>query len=230
MKCVVLQPSYIPWRGYFHQIQKADLFVFYDEVNFDKDGWRNRNRVKTANGTRWLTIPVTGDPDHLLHMTPINQVRICQDQPWRAAHWKTLLYSYSKAPHFKRYAPLLEPFYQVAPPLLSEFVIDLTQALARELKISHTRFAKSSDIGSVGTKTDRLIHLLKAVGATHYITGPAAKSYMEESKFEAAGITIEYMVYHYPEYDQLHPPFDPGVSVLDLLFMKGPDAPRYIWD
>jgi hypothetical protein len=230
MNCVILQPSYIPWRGYFHLIQKAALFIFYDEVNFDKDGWRNRNRIKTAQGTRWLTIPVTAGPHRQLHTTPISQVEISQDQAWRSTHWKTLQHSYSKAPHFKRYAPLLEPFYQADHLLLSEFVIALTQLVTQELGIRHTRFVKSSDIGSFGTKTDRLINLLTAVGATHYVTGPAAKSYMDESKFEAAGITIEYMVYDYPEYEQLYPPFDPQVSILDLLFMKGPDASRYIWD
>ncbi len=229
MNCVVLQPSYIPWRGYFHQIHKADLFVFYDDVNFDKDGWRNRNRVKTGQGTKWLTIPVTAGPHKQLHTTPIHQVQICQDQSWNSAHWKTLQHSYSKAPYFKHYAPLLEPYYQKPYSLLSEFLMELTQALAHELGIHHTRFAKSSDIGSSGTKTDRIIGLLKAVGATHYITGPTARSYMDESQFEAAGITTEYMVYDYPDYDQLYPPFDPKVSILDLLFMKGPDASRYIW-
>jgi hypothetical protein len=229
MDCVILQPSYIPWRGYFHLIKKAALFIFYDEVNFDKDGWRNRNRVKTAQGVRWLTIPVTAGPHRDLHTTPINQVAICRDQPWRATHWRTLQHSYSKAPYFKHYAPLLEPFYQAEHLLLSEFVISQTKALAQELGIRNTRFIESSAIGSVGTKTDRLINLLTSVGATNYLSGPSAKNYIDESQFEAAGITVEYMTYDYPVYGQLYPPFDPQVSILDLLFMKGPEAPRYIW-
>jgi WbqC-like protein family len=229
MNCVILQPSYIPWRGYFHQIQKADLFIFYDDVNFDKNGWRNRNRVKTANGTKWLTIPVTAGQDRQLHTTPINQVQICQDQPWKATHWRTLRHSYSKAPFFKRYAPLLEPIYQTDSGLLSDFVINLTRLLTQTLGIDHTRFVKSSDVATFGAKTERLIGLLTAVGATHYITGPAARSYMDESLFHAVGITTEYMQYDYSDYDQLYPPFDPAVSILDLLFMKGPDASRYIW-
>jgi hypothetical protein len=229
MNCVILQPSYIPWRGYFHQIQRADLFIFYDDVNFDKDGWRNRNRVKTAHGTKWLTIPVTTAQDRQLHTTPINQVQICQDQPWKAAHWRTLQHSYSKAPFFKQYAPLLEPFYQMDSLLLSELLINLTKVLTQALGIGHTRFARSSDLVASGTKTERLIEILAGVGATHYITGPAARNYMDESMFHRAGITIEYMLYEYPEYDQLYPPFDPAVSILDLLFMKGPEASRYIW-
>jgi len=229
MNCVILQPSYIPWRGYFHQIQKADLFIFYDDVSFDKDGWRNRNRIKTAQGTKWLTIPVTAGQHRQLHTTPINQVQICQDQPWKIAHWRTLQHSYAKAAFFKEYASLLEPFYQENSLLLAEFLIKLTQVLTQALGICHTRFARSSEIGASGTKTERLIGLLTAVGATHYITGPAARSYMDESMFHDAGITIEYMQYDYPEYDQLYPPFDPAVSILDLLFMKGPEAPRHIW-
>jgi hypothetical protein len=229
MNCVVLQPSYIPWRGYFHQIQRADLFIFYDDVTFDKDGWRNRNRIKTAHGTKWLTIPVTAGQDRQLHTTPINQVQMCQDQPWRAAHWRTLQHSYSKAPFFKDYAPLLEPFYRKESLLLGEFLMELTQVLTRTLGICHTRFAKSSDFATSGAKTERLIGLLTAVGGTHYITGPAARNYMDESMFHSAGITTEYMQYDYPAYNQLYPPFDPAVSILDLLFMKGPETAQYIW-
>ncbi len=229
MNCVILQPSYIPWRGYFHQIQKADLFIFYDDVTFGGAGWRNRNRVKTADGQKWLTIPVTVPPPGQLHKTPISEVQICNDRQWRTAHWKTLQQSYSKAPHFSRYAPHLETFYQTSHSQFSESVITLTQIMAKELAISGTRFAKSSDIGSVGAKSDRLIHVLKSVGASHYITGPAARNYLDQSLFDAAGITVEYMVYDYPEYEQLYPPYDPAVSILDLLFMKGPEAPRYIW-
>jgi hypothetical protein len=229
MKCVILQPSYIPWRGYFHQIQKADLFIFYDDVAFDKDGWRNRNRIKTANGTRWLTIPVTAEAGRQLHTTPINLIRTCQQPAWKAIHWKTLQHSYSKAPHFKRYAEMLEPFYQHESPLLCEYLIQLTLAISTELGIQGTQFRRSSELGGVGTKTARLINILTSVGATHYISGPAAKSYLDESKFQQAGISVEFMAYGYPDYEQLHPPFDPQVSVLDLLFMAGPQAPNYIW-
>ena len=99
MKCVILQPSYIPWRGYFHQIFKADLFIFYDDVTFDKDGWRNRNRVKTPNGVKWLTVPVTAPAGQQLHQTPIHRVEVCQDQRWQSAHWNTLKHCYSRAPY-----------------------------------------------------------------------------------------------------------------------------------
>jgi hypothetical protein len=124
---------------------------------------------------------------------------------------------------------MIEAFYQAPELLLSDLLIKLTRQLANELGIEHTRFRRSSEIGSEGTKTDRLVRLLTAVGATHYISGPSAKNYLEEFKLEEAGITLEYMAYDYPEYEQLYPPFDSFVSALDLLFMKGPDSPRYIW-
>jgi hypothetical protein len=229
MKCVILQPSYIPWRGYFHQIQKADVFIFYDDVTFDKDGWRNRNRIKTATGSRWLTIPVTAEAGRQLHLTPINRVHTCEQPDWQAVHWKTLQHSYSRAPYFKRYASMLEPYYQEDAPLLCEYLIQLTVAISEKLGIRDTQFRRSSELGGEGSKTDRLISLLRSVGATHYISGPAAKAYLEEPKFQMADISLEYMDYSYREYDQLHPPFDPHVSVLDLLFMAGPLAPDYIW-
>ena len=109
MKAVILQPSYIPWRGYFHQIFKADTFVFYDDVQYDKHGWRNRNQIKTSQGKQWLTIPV-----HSKGVTeglPINQVRIDWSKPWTISHWKAITYAYGRSPFFKQYAPLLESFY-----------------------------------------------------------------------------------------------------------------------
>ena len=228
MTCVILQPSYLPWRGYFHQIQRADVFVFYDDVNYDKHGWRNRNRVKTPNGVQWLTIPVTAllGP---LHHCPINEVRISGDRKWNTKHWKTLVMAYSKAPFFKQYAAKLEPYYHSEPSMLSEFTIALTRCLAQELGIKDTKFIRSSEIGGQRQKTERLIAILKEVGATHYLSGPSAKNYLDEPRFGEVGITLEYMRYEYPEYPQLYPPFDPAVSVLDLLFMTGPDAPQYIW-
>ena len=228
MKCVILQPSYIPWRGVFDQINKADVFVFYDDVQYDKRGWRNRNQIKTPRGRLWLTIPVYSRGAQTEHI-PIHQVRIVWEQPWNRDHWKALQHSYAKAPYFDRYADLLERFYTRQDTLLADFTIDFTVALAGELGIRHTRFLRSSELKVEGQKTDRLIAILKELGADHYISGPSAKDYIEDEKFQAAGIKLEYMVYNYPDYPQLYPPFDPNVSILDLLFTTGPEAPRYIF-
>ena len=104
MKCAILQPSYIPWRGYFHQIQKADVFVFYDDVQYDKHGWRNRNRIKTAGGTQWLTIPVQ-KKGNVAEAREIREIEISWDRPWNRKHLSTLVQSYAKAPCFDKYAP-----------------------------------------------------------------------------------------------------------------------------
>jgi hypothetical protein len=225
---VILQPSYIPWRGVFDQIRRADLFVFYDDVQYDKRGWRNRNQIKSSHGKQWLTIPVYSHGAQTQSIS-IGQIPIVWDSPWNEAHRKAIFHSYSKAPHFDRYRPLLETFYRRRDEFLADFTIDFTVALARELGNSHTRFMRSSEIPGIdGQKTDRLIQILQAVEATHYISGPSASDYIEKEKFDAAGITLEYMEYNYPEYPQLYPPFDPHVSILDLLFMTGSEASGYI--
>jgi hypothetical protein len=228
MKCVILQPSYIPWRGVFDQIDRSDVFVFYDDVQYDKRGWRNRNQIKTAKGKQWLTIPVYSRGAQTEHI-PINQIRIVWDSAWNEDHWKSLQHAYGKTPFFDRYVPLLEKFYGRRDELLADFTIDFTIALAGALGIQHTRFLRSSQLQIEGQKTDRLIAVLKKVGADHYISGPSAREYIEDEQFRAAGIALEYMDYNYPEYPQLYPPFDPFVSILDLLFMTGPDAPQYVF-
>ena len=229
MNVVILQPSYIPWRGYFDQIGRADLFVFYDDVQYDKRGWRNRNQIKTPRGRQWLTVPVYSRGAQTQNI-PIHQIRIVWENPWNEIHLKAIQQSYSKAPHFDRYRSLLETFYRRRDEFLADFTINFTIALARELGNTQTRFLRSSEIAGInGQKTERLIQILQAVGATHYISGPAAQDYIEPESFDRAGITLEYMQYKYPEYPQLYPPFDPQVSILDLLFMTGPGAPQYIF-
>jgi len=228
MIVTILQPSYIPWRGYFHQIARSDLFIFYDDVQYDKHGWRNRNRIKTPSGARWLTIPVHS-AGNVVQEIPINQIQVDWRKNWPESHFQLFAESYKDAPFFKKYRDLIKCFYSEKPVLLAEFTIQTTISLTRELGISHTAFMRSSQIpGLTGKKTDRLIQILNHVHATHYVSGPSAQSYIEEEKFSEAGITIEYMAYNYREYTQLYPPFDPQVSILDLMFMTGDQALSYI--
>lgn len=228
MNCVILQPSYIPWRGYFHQIARADLFIFYDDVKYDKNGWRNRNRIKTAQGLKWLTIPVNTQGVER-NQTPINRIQINWNKNWPKAHFETLKMAYQKAPFFERCWPLLQGLYGQHPALLADFTIQTTIALAEALGITETRFMRSSELtGIQGSKTERLINILSKVGAAHYISGPAARAYLDEGLFKQAGITLEFMIYNYPEYEQLYPPYEPAVSILDLLFMSGPKALDHI--
>jgi len=227
VKVVILQPSYIPWRGYFGQIRKADLFIFYDDVQYDKHGWRNRNQIKTVQGKQWLTIPVHSKG--VTEGVPIKDVRIDWSKPWTKNHLKALTFAYNKAPCFKEYRPLLESFYGRRDDCLADFTIETTIALSRELGIASTRFLRSSSFPGInGIKTERLIQILKQVGAEHYISGPSAREYIEQEKFDEARITLEYMEYNYPEYPQLYPPFDPYVTILDLLFMAGKNAIHYL--
>lgn len=227
MKCVVLQPSFIPWRGFFEQVHRADVFVFYDDVQYDKHGWRNRNRVKTANGTQWLTVPVhaKGTIDQ---GRQIREITIDWTARFAEKHLATLKQAYRKAPHFDRYIVLLEQAYEARPEHLAQLTMGLTETIARELG-SKTKFVRSSDLRAGGNPTERLVNIVKEVGCDQYISGPSAKDYLEEDMFAKANIGLEYQTYDYPEYHQLHPPFDPQVSILDLLFMTGSEAPRYIW-
>lgn len=226
MRCAVIQPSYLPWRGYFHQIQKSDVFVFYDDVQYDKHGWRNRNRIKTAMGPRWITVPVRARGAKVTGL-PVNQVRIA-DEPWAAKHLTTIAQSYAGAPYVDRCLSVIEPHLSRGHDMLAELTIGLTIALAGELRIE-TEFVRSSDLGVGGAKTERLLAVLERVGATHYISGPSASGYLDESRLTEAGISLEYMTYDYPEYRQLHPPYEPQVSIVDLLAMEGERAPSLIW-
>jgi hypothetical protein len=228
LNCVILQPSYIPWRGFFHQIYKSDIFVFYDDVQYDRHGWRNRNRIKTPEGSRWLTIPLKSTGSQWKEAR-ICDMQISWEKKWNQAHFETVRHNYSKAPYFRRYESMLASWYRTEPDSLADFTIETTIGLAHELGIRKTQFVRSSTLGCSGTKTDRLLEILQKLGATHYISGPSAKDYLETHKLEGKGITTEWMTYDYPEYPQLYSPFDPQVSVVDLLMMTGADAGDYIW-
>jgi hypothetical protein len=228
LSCVILQPSYIPWRGYFDMIYKSDIFVFYDDVQYDKHGWRNRNRIKTSSGSRWITIPVYAK-NNIQQNIPINQVRIDWSQKWNQAHHDILRQSYKSAPYYKKYELLLKQLYNRKDPFLADFTIEFIKVLSQELGIRKTEFLRSSTLKVNGKKTDRLAEILLRLGATHYITGPSAKDYLEVDKLNSLGITVEFMSYNYPEYHQFHGPYDPQISILDLLFMVGPQVQNYIW-
>jgi hypothetical protein len=225
---VILQPSYLPWRGFFDLVHRADVFVFYDDVQYDKHGWRNRNRIKTQAGTQWITIPVAhkGNVESGLLLS---DARIVWNTPWTKKHASSIKQAYGKAPFFAEYAPLVDQFFAKKPELLVDFTIDTTLALAKVLGIEKTKFLRSSELGVKGERTERLVRILEKVGADHYLSGPSAKGYIEPGVFADAKIGLEYVAYDYPEYEQLHPPYDPQVSILDLLFMKGPAAPDFIW-
>lgn len=225
---VVLQPSYLPWRGYFHLVQRADIFVFYDDVQFDRLGWRNRNRIKTAQGPQWLTVPVH-HKGHLARGQLLKDTRIVWDRDWASKHLESIGQSYRRAPYFADFVPLVETLLRRRDTFLLDLTIRASLELAAALGIKGTRFLRSSELGIDGNRMEHLLGVLASVGARQYVSGPSARGYLDEEALAQAGVTLEYMTYDYLPYDQLHPPYEAQVSVLDLLFMKGPQAGRWIW-
>jgi hypothetical protein len=221
----VSQSNYLPWKGYFDLIHDVDLFVFYDDVQFTKNDWRNRNRVKGPNGAQWLTIPVGTDLGR----------RVCDvempDARWQRRHLRTLEHLYGKAPYFGRYRGFVEDVYLGRRwHGLSELNQFLTRTIATEILGITTGFRSSCEFATSGKKQERLLSLLAAAGAETYVSGPAARAYLDPRSFAAAGIHLVWKDYAgYPEYRQFHPPFDHQVTILDLLFHVGPEAPQYVW-
>jgi hypothetical protein len=224
-RVAILQSNYLPWKGYFDLIHDVDLFVFYDDVQYTKNDWRNRNKIKTPNGPMWLTIPTGTALDRLVCDVRLN------DAHWAQKHWKSLQQFYSAAPYFKRYQAFFEQVYLGTRwDNLSELNQYLIKAIARDHLGIRTRFADSRAYPTPGRKLDRLIELLAQLDAKTYVSGPAAKSYIDAERFEQAGIELVYKSYEgYPQYAQRYPPFEHSVSIVDLLFNTGPEAASYIW-
>lgn len=226
--CVILQPSYLPWRGYFDLVHDADVFVFYDDVQYDKHGWRNRNRIKTAQGPRWLTVPVLAK-GNVSGGVPVKDVAIARTQDWAKKHLASIGQAYARAPFFRDTMDLVERLLAKPYERLVDLDIESTIAIATALGIDGTRFVRASELGVDGGKTERLVRITQHLGATRYLSGPSARDYIDAQLFADAAVTLDYKVYDYPPYEQLHPPFEPQVSVLDLMFMHGPAAARLIW-
>lgn len=225
-KIAVLQSNYIPWKGYFDIIHDVDEFIFYDEVQFTKNDWRNRNRIYTASGVQWLTIPTTGSITQ-----SIDEVTTAGSQ-WQRKHYNTLVTNYSKAPFFPLFHDFLKDFY-----LDHEWnnLSDLNRYLIIRISQDYlgikTKFSSSREYASQGSGHEKLLSLLQSAGAEYYVSGPAAKSYIHAEDYSAAGIELHWKDYSgYPEYKQLHEPFCHNVSILDLLFNTGEKAPEYIWN
>lgn len=225
-RVAVLQSNYIPWKGYFDIINDVDTFVFYDDVQYTTNDWRNRNRIKTVSGAQWLTIPV-GKHMH----RRIDEVELPADGEWAAAHWRKLEAAYQSAPYFERYRQYFRMFYLDRRwTHLSAFNQALIVGISRDLLGITTAFERSSSYQASGAKSDRLLDLVKQVGATEYVSGPSARDYLDEASFASTGITTVWKDYAgYPEYPQAHGEFRHDVSILDLLFHTGPAAAHHIW-
>lgn len=224
-RLVIIQSCYIPWKGYFDLIASADEFIFYDDVQYTKNDWRNRNIIKTSQGPQWLTVPVLMRGNF---GQTIREAKI-ENTPWAKKHWRTICVNYSKAPYFKEVSQFLEPFYtEKHYDHISVLNQELTIAICNYLGIK-TKISDVSDYNLIDGKTERLIDLCKQSGAGVYISGPSAKDYIDRDQFKEAGIALEWFDYSgYPEYPQLWGDFVHAVSVLDLLFNCGQNAGKFM--
>jgi len=222
---VVLQSNYIPWKGYFDLVHDADLFFFYDDLQFTKNDWRNRNKIKTAQGAKWISIPVGISAKRL-----ICEVALV-DSHWQRSHWDALYQQYKASRFFKLYRSFFEDIYLGKQwKNLSELNQHLIRSISIEMLGMTTVFRDSREFQLHGQKLDRLVDLVSQSKATRYISGPAAKGYIEPERFAELGVELVWKDYsNYPEYQQAHPPFEHGVTILDLLFNVGPEAAWYIW-
>lgn len=219
----ISQSNYIPWKGYFDIIARADEFIFYDEAQFTKNDWRNRNQIKTPAGLHWLTIPVHGSTKK-----KTSEVEIANSR-WRKEHLKTIHQFYKNAAYYDTIAPWVAELYNNADfEFLSDINIYFIKEINRMLEIS-TPLNHSKYFTLEGEATQKVISMCQESHADVYLSGPAAKNYLDLSKFKHAGIDVEWMDYSdYPEYKQLYGPFEHRVSILDLLFNTGKNAKNFL--
>lgn len=225
--CCILQPGYLPWLGYFDQVALADTFVFYDDVQFDHHGWRNRNRFLARGAPQWITVPVK--TSGRLSQT-CREVEVFQPDYWPKKHLATIRTLYGPAPHFDWVYPALEAYLTKAKG--QKWLIDVCLEGHRTLTslfgiTTPTRF--SSELGHRGIgRTERLVAVTKTVGATRYISADASKSYMKEEFWREAGLDLVYQRYPHPKYEQYAEPFVPYLSAVDALMFVGPKVKEYV--
>lgn len=224
-KVAILQSNYIPWKGYFDLIASVDEFILYDDMQYTRRDWRNRNQIKTPQGLQWLTVPVQVKGKY--HQT-IRETEIDGDA-WRNLHWKALQQNYRRSPHFDEVAAWLEPLYLgEAPTMLSAMNRSFIEKVCAHLGV-RTRLSWSWDYELVDGRSERLLSLCQQAGGIEYVSGPAAKDYLDESVFEAAGVKVSWFDYQgYKPYPQLWGEFAHSVTILDLLFNCGPQAHQFM--
>jgi hypothetical protein len=214
---VVLQPGYLPWLGFFDQLRRADVFVYYDDVQYDRHGWRNRNRIKTQSGPLWLTVPVRhagGTPPAIL------DVEIDGRRPWAKKHVESIRQAYARSPFLAGYLPALEELLLRRWERLVDLDLACSGLMAEWLGLRR-RIERSSALNIGGERSERLVSICRHFGATRYLSGDAAQSYLDVASFERHGIQVEWQQYEHPVYPQLHGEFVPRLSALDLVLNCG---------
>ena len=218
----IIQSSYIPWRGYFDIIDQSDRFILLDDVQYTKRDWRSRNKIPTAQGEKWLSVPVQVKGKYFQKICDVE----ISDAKWHKSHWGVIENNYRKAPHFEQYRELVRDMYaQATQERLSDINYHFISRLCAWLGID-TPLSWSMDYDvTEEDPTERLVQLCLKEGATTYISGPAARSYLDESSFAQHGIDVCFFDYGSPEpYPQLQEAFSPFVSIIDMIFMCGPDT------
>ena len=224
-KILITQSNYIPWKGYFDSIAQSDVFVVYDDMQYTKRDWRNRNLIKTQNGTKWLSIPIDVKGKYL---QKINESTV-SDPQWNRNHYNILIDNYRKAKCFNEVKNFIEHLYLTNQSVyLTEINIYFITQICNFLGI-HCNIKLSSEFELVEGKTEKLVGICKQLNGTNYLTGPAAKEYLDEELFSNADINIQYFDYsNYREYDQIFPPFVHAVSIIDLIFSEGNNAKFFL--
>lgn len=214
----ILQPGYLPWLGFFEQLYRSDLFVVYDDVQYDKHSWRNRNRIKTVNGIQWLTVPV------LLNFKEhpqITDVQIDNSSKWRKKHMETIRQSYARARFFQDYIGIFENTFARSWQYLIDLDLHLTEQLASALGIPQKPMVRSSSLGIQGGRIERLVNICRHFNADAFYEGASGSNYIDTEEFRKQGIAVQFQNYRHPVYNQLHGEFVPYLSVIDLLFNCG---------
>jgi hypothetical protein len=217
----ILQPGYLPWLGFFEQMHASDIFVIYDDVQYDKHGWRNRNLIKTPQGPRWLTVPV------LMNFSQrplILEVKVNNRENWRKKHLFSIRQNYAKAPFFSRYIDFFAEAYQRDWEYLIDLDLHLLSNLAAFLGIDPGKIVRSSSLGLTGDRITRLIGICQKLGAATFYEGASGRNYIDEAAFRRQGITVTYQDYQHPSYRQLYGDFTPNLSIIDLLFNCGDES------
>ena len=224
-KVAILQSNYIPWKGYFDMINMVDEFILYDDMQYTRRDWRNRNKIKTQQGLKWLTIPIDVKGKYY---QKINETKI-SDKEWGKKHWTQIVQNYKKAPYFKEYREIFEKLYldnseEYLSLINYSFIVAICKILGIETKIRW-----SSEFNLIDGQTEKLLGICKDCNADIYLSGPAAKDYFDEELAVKENIEVEWMDYSgYKEYSQLYPPFEHGVTVLDLIFNEGSNATKFM--
>lgn len=225
MKVSIHQPNYLPWLAFFDKIKKVDIFVLLDDVQYEKNGFQNRNKIKVPGGWIYLTIPIPRSE----YFKKISDVRLPVSDQWQKDHWKSIQMAYSRSSYFNKYKDFFDGIYRTRYQFLTEINIKIIQYLSDVLKF-RTKILRESDL-DIDPKlksTDRLIQILKTVGASYYLSGPSGKKYLDLDKFKRENIEIEFQDYNHPIYHQLFGNFIPGLSVIDLLFNEGDKSSKII--